>query len=148
MILNLSREYCKPYGGLGYFEGCLLAAFRCLLFSKMQPCLSHDLNYFSNNDYKLSKNAYYNKNKFKGGIHDSTIFEFIIKKIENLDLSKKHLITAFTLDTHAVDGYPSISCLKKIKDKKDLNNYIYQNTVKCTAEALAKFIEIFHVLRT
>ena len=104
----------------------------------------YDLNYFSNNGYKLSKNAYYNKNKFKGGIHDSTIFEFIIKKIENLDLSKKHLITAFTLDTHAVDGYPSISCLKKIKDKKDLNNYIYQNTVKCTAEALAKFIEIFH----
>ena len=104
----------------------------------------YDLNYFSKNNYKLSKYAFHNKNKFKGGIHDKTIFEFIIEKVESLNINKKYLITAFTLDTHAVDGYPSLSCLKKIVDKKDLNNYKYQDTVKCTADALAKFISRFY----
>ena len=105
------------------------------------------LNELTNMGYKTSKNAYHNKNKWSGGIHDNVLLKAsidILKKQKNNN--KNFFMTIMTLDTHSPAGTPNQECLKKISDQRNLNRYTFKESFKCTSRYVSEFVKEFNNL--
>ncbi len=97
--------------------------------------------------YNISKQAYHNKNKWDGGIHDNVLFEASIDILKNIKNDNKNFfMTIMTLDSHAPEGYPNQECLKKTMKYRNLNNYTINDSIKCSSLYLSAFIENFKKL--
>ncbi len=97
--------------------------------------------------YETSKQAYHNKKKWDGGIHDNILLQASLDILKNLkNENKKFFMTIMTLDSHAPDGYPNRECLKERLDLINVNNYTIKDTVKCSSIYLSSFIEDFKKL--
>ena len=99
--------------------------------------------------YETSKNAWYNKKSWSGGIHDNVLLEAaidILKNQKNNKKKKNFFMTIMTLDTHSPVGYPNRECLKKIIDESNLNNYTISESIKCTSIYVSNFINEFNRL--
>ena len=97
--------------------------------------------------YETSKQAYHNKNKWNGGIHDNTLLQASLDILKDLkNNNKKFFMTIMTLDSHAPDGYPNRECLEERLDLRNINNYTINDSVKCSSIYLSSFIESFKKL--
>ena len=101
-----------------------------------------------NMGYKTSKNAYHNKKKWSGGIHDNILLKASIDilKEKKKKKEKNFFMSIMTLDSHAPAGTPNPECLEKIMNKRDLRNYTIKESFKCTSLYVRKFIEDFNKL--
>ena len=71
------------------------------------------------------------------GIHDDTLFEFAMRKIDALaDSASPFALTLLTLDTHHPSGLPSRSCPARGREASDM-----EFAIRCSDRLLARFIE-------
>lgn len=97
--------------------------------------------------YKTSKKAFHNKKKWTGGIHDNILLDASIELLKKKQNSKnKFFMTIMTLDTHSPNGTPNPECLKNVLELKNLNNYTFKDSFKCTSLYVSNFVNEFNKL--
>ena len=71
------------------------------------------------------------------GIHDDTLFEFAMRKLDDLDeVDSPFALVLLTLDTHHPSGLPSESCPERGREASDM-----EFAIRCSDRLLTGFIE-------
>lgn len=71
------------------------------------------------------------------GIHDDTLFEFAMRKLDALaEGAAPFALTLLTLDTHHPSGLPSASCPDRGREESDM-----EFAIRCSDRLLTRFIE-------